>query len=212
MKRRLAATDGDQVKDAPAAADEAASEVTVEPIHDVGTVPQNSSPGGRPRPRNKHNRSGDVMSDRVFGLGFVGAGAYGVFGGEVEFDFGQRWAGGFGLGTGIDYSSWGLYSRYYLREERIRTFLQMGYANWYMGKVPPRGQEVAPSFITNRFFEKTASGGFKADNRAHIVYPGIGVFFQQSDGLAAMVQLQYFISATDFSGALFGSLGVYYYF
>jgi hypothetical protein len=148
---------------------------------------------------------------RTFGLGFVGAGAYGVFGMEFDFTAGQDWSFGFGLGTGMTYSTWALHGRYFLKQGRLSSFLEAGYANWYMGKVPTSASTDSSNYLLKRF---VYDGGRapSAASRANIIYPGLGLLYQNTSGLAAMAQLQYMISARDFSGGLFAASGIYYYF
>jgi hypothetical protein len=148
---------------------------------------------------------------RTFGLGFVGAGAYGVFGMEFDFTAGQDWSFGFGLGTGMTYSTWGLHGRYFLKQGRLSSFIEAGYANWYMGKVPTSTEGDSSNYLLKRFVYQNGQPPGSA-SRANIVYPGLGLLYQNSSGLAAMAQLQYMISARDFSGGLFASSGIYYYF
>ena len=165
--------------------------------------------GSRQKSRETYGFSGE----RVFGLGLIGAGAYGVFGVETDFAVNQELSVGFGLGTGMTYSTWGLYSRFFLKQgARINTFFQVGYANWFLGKAPTGTGQINPNFLTERFFTRNANGVVLESQRAHLIYPGIGVMYQHASGLAASVQLQYMISIKDFSGGLFGAMGLYYYF
>ncbi len=148
---------------------------------------------------------------RVFGVGLVGAGAYGVFGAEVDFTLNRDWSFGMGLGTGMNYSSWGMHSRYFLQQGSLNTFFQFGYANWFLGRTSSRNEDILPNYLANRFF-KSENGVFDESQGAHLVYPGMGVLFQYESGLATTLMVQYLINARDFSGALFGSAGFFYYF
>lgn len=148
---------------------------------------------------------------RVFGVGFVGAGAYGIFGGEVDFGFGNEWSGGFGIGTGMAYATWGVHARKYFQEGSLTPYFQAGYANWIMNRNPVREDEIYPLYLGEQFL-MNSDGSWKVKERIHLIYPAIGVLFQSSSGISFNLHLQYLISALDFTGALAGSFGMHFYF
>ena len=173
-------------------------------------VPYTERPlrSGRPMYSN-HGFNGE----RIFGIGLIGAGAYGVFGAEIEFAALDSWSVGMGLGTGMSYSTWGLFGRYFLKEgEKLSTFIQGGFTQWTLGKASASARPVSPKFLAERFFTQRNDQGVIAAQRANLIYPSVGVLFQQSTGIAATIQLQYLISLKDFSGGMFGALGMHYYF
>jgi hypothetical protein len=155
--------------------------------------------------------SGRDKSERVFGMGFMSAGAYGVFGAEVDFALLEEWTFGFGVGTGMDFSSWGVHSRYVMRKAALSPFVELGYANWRLGKVSERTSDALPSYLARRFFEPKEGGGVTSST-AHILYPGIGVSYMFPSGMTLVGQAQYMVQLRDFSGGLTGSAGLYYYF
>ena len=162
--------------------------------------------------RDSLRRGKGFSGDRIFGLGFVGAGAYGIFATEIDFGINDDFAIGGGVGTGMSYSTWGLHGRFYLRQgEEINTFLQFGYANWFLGRAPSNEQELAPSYLAQRFF-LDRYGRLSGNQRIHLIYPAIGVLYQHESGLAMTGQLQYLINMRDFFGGIAGSLGFHYYF
>jgi len=148
---------------------------------------------------------------RVFGVGFVGAGAYGIFGAEVDFGFGNDWSGGFGIGTGMAYSTWGLHARKTFATGNLTPYFQVGYANWFLSRNPYREDEIYPLYLGEQFLQDK-DGNFKVRKRIHLVYPALGLLYQSESGLAFMMHLQYLISALDFKGALAGSFGMHFYF
>lgn len=148
---------------------------------------------------------------RVFGVGFVGAGSYGIFGAEADFGFTEDWSGGFGIGTGMAYSTWGFHARKYFHSGNLTPYFQMGYASWYLGRDPYRAEEVYPIYLGEQFLQDK-NGALKVRKRVHLIYPAIGVLFQSQSGLAFSMQLQYLISALDFKGALAGAFGLHFYF
>ncbi len=173
----------------------------------------NQTKGEMLKQRRSKSYGKGFSGERILGVGFVGAGSYGVFGTEVDFGFGDDWAGGFGIGTGMSYSTWSAYARNYFKQGgTINTFFQAGYANWLLGKSPKRGSDVLPDFLAKRFLASEKTGAYYAPSRAHLIYPSIGALFQHNTGLAATLMVQYLISIGDFSGALYGSFGVHYYF
>jgi hypothetical protein len=153
----------------------------------------------------------DPTGLRIFAIGFVGAGAYGIFGTEAEFSIDEKISLGLGLGTGMTYATWGLHGKYVFNSSgRINTFFQAGYAHWYFGKVPSTRGTVKPNYLAERFFSE--NGNLVAGRSVDLIYPGIGVQVLGQGGLAFSTQLQYLISLRDFSGGLFGSLALHYYF
>ncbi len=155
--------------------------------------------------------TGGRHHQRTFGVGLVGGGAYGVFGGEVDFRIADQWSGGFGVGTGMSYSTWGIQSRYFFSEGAFSPFTQMGYASWYLERISHTGEKVKPEYLANRFFGDK-NGKLTEDSRLHLIYGGIGVLYQAASGVAASLQLQYFIHLQGFEGGLYGAFGMYYYF
>jgi hypothetical protein len=161
--------------------------------------------------RDAIRRGYGFSGERVFGLGFVGAGAYGIFAGEIDVAVNDDLSLGAGLGTGMSYSSWGLYARFYMKQSTLSSFFQAGYANWYMGKAPESAEDLAPYYLTKRFFV-SETGRLPQSLRIHLLYPAMGVLYQHESGLAITGQLQYLINIQDFFGGLAGSLGFHYYF
>ncbi len=148
----------------------------------------------------------------MLGLGFVGAGAYGLFGAELELALTPQWSAGFGIGTGLSYSTWGAYTRFYFSgRESLQAYGQFGYSNWHVGKANSDVADIRPAYLSERFLQDEG-GDVPPDATAHLVYPAIGVLYQHRDGLAFGAQLMYFISATSFQGAPGGALSFYYYF
>lgn len=157
-------------------------------------------------------RSRGYNGDRFFGLGFVGAGAYGVFGAEADFGIGDNWTAGFGLGTGMAYSTWAVHGRYYFQQARWSPLVEVGYAQWDLSKIPRDGAgSIMPHHLAQRFFGVNGDQ-VEGPSTAHIIYPGLGVMYQNRTGLAALFEIQYFVNASDFSGALMGTMGVFFYF
>lgn len=200
---------------APPSSDQQASPPSsIAPLDRDFEEPKQSARDGYKKTRNDRHQSGlrDTAFDgeRIFGVGFMGAGSYGIFGAEVDLGIEKDWSIGLGIGTGMTYSTWSTYVRRYFKQGKVNTFFQVGYANWFLSKVPSGGDEVLPSFLSKRFF--TDDGVNLVRKRAHLLYPGLGVLFQHDSGLAALAMLQYLVSIDGFNGALFGGLGLYYYF
>lgn len=148
---------------------------------------------------------------RIFGVGFIGAGAYGIFGAEIDFGFNDEWTGGLGIGTGMTYATWGLHARRFFQQGSLTPYFQVGYANWVMNSAPREEKDVFPLYLGEQFLLDN-DGNYKVGEHVHLVYPAIGVIFQSSSGLAFQLHLQYLLSALNFTGALAGSFGFYFYF
>jgi len=180
------------------------------PVYGTESLEASSRPRLRSSRRRKSSSRDFDSSARVLGLGLVGAGAYGIFGAELEFVFSPEWSGGLGIGTGMSYSTWGVFSRYFFKPGAFSPFLQMGYAHWQVPGTLGEGERVQPGYLAERFLSD--KNGIKSNASAHIIYPGLGVLFQHPSGLGVMAQLQYFISAPSFQGAPAGSFGFLYSF
>jgi hypothetical protein len=149
---------------------------------------------------------------RAVGIGLVGAGPYGIFGAEFDLSFGSKWSGGFGIGTGMAYSTWGIYGRKYFLEGPISTFLQLGYANWTIGGRPYREKALYPQYLSKLFFGEDPRSADSVRKPVHLIYPATGILFQTKSGLAYSLALQYFINAANFTGALYAGTGMHFYF
>ncbi|MEO5668763.1 MAG: hypothetical protein ABIR96_11945 [Bdellovibrionota bacterium] len=168
---------------------------------------------GTSRQQRREQRIGNYAFDgnRIFGVGFVGAGSYGIFGAEADFGFGNNWAGGIGIGTGMAYASWGFHARHYFQTGNLTPYFQVGYANWTIHHNPYRESEIYPGYLGEQFLQNK-DGSFKVNKSVHLIYPALGVLFQSESGLAFTMQIQYLISALDFKGALAGGFGLHFYF
>jgi hypothetical protein len=161
--------------------------------------------------RRKAESEYDFAGDGLFGVGFVGAGPYGIFGAEAELAVGKRLYVGAGLGTGMSYSSWALHARYTLvKGQSLNTFFEAGYANWQLGRVSTSGKELRPSYLADRFFSD--DGRLDPGEHAHMVYPGLGVVFQGDSGLAASMQVDYLMNLNGFEGGWTAAMGFYFYY
>jgi hypothetical protein len=156
-------------------------------------------------------RSYAFNGKRVVGVGFVGAGSYGIFGAEFDFSFGNDWSGGFGIGTGMAYSTWGLHARKYFHTGNLTPYFQMGYASWLLARQLPPETDIFPLYLGEQFLQNK-DGSYRVGKRLHLVYPALGVLYQSESGLAFTLQLQYLISALDFKGALAGAFGMHFLF
>lgn len=197
----------DEVDEARSGGSDALATVPVESA-DSGVARSRS---GRPRLARSRRHGREAADDqRIVSLGLVGAGAYGIFGAELEFVFSPQWSGGLGIGTGMAYSSWGVFSRYSFKSGPLTPFFQMGYAHWQVAGKPAADEKVQPGYLAERFLSD--KDGIIPNGSAHIIYPGLGVLFQHPSGIGVMAQLQYFVSAPSFQGAPAGSFGFYYSF
>jgi hypothetical protein len=152
------------------------------------------------------------FGERNLGVGFIGGGAYGVFGAETDLKITDDWSAGIGVGTGMSYRTWGLHGRYLFRQSPLTGFIEGGYANWYVYKVSKTGREVYPQHMSERFLERK-NGVLLPGTRAHLLYPGVGMLYKHKSGMGAMAQVQYFINASGgFTGALGASGGLYMFF
>ncbi len=188
-----------------------ATESDFENLDSSSTTTSSKSLRAKMKNRDSIRRGYGFSGERVFGVGFVGAGAYGIFAGEVDVAVNDSFSIGAGLGTGMSYSTWGLYGRMFLKQGPLSSFFQFGYSNWFMGKAPNNAEDLAPYYLTKRFF-LSENGELPESLRIHLAYPAVGILYQHESGLAMTAQLQYLINMQDFFGGIAGSLGFHYYF
>jgi len=180
--------------------------VPVQSVYDGQTIPQSKM-----APRDERGL-GQYLGDRNLGIGFISAGAYGVFGTEVDLAIDRHWSAGLGIGTGMTYRTWGFHSRYLFRPSSLTGFVEAGYTNWYLHKASITGEAVYPQHMAQRFLSDS-SGKYVSGARAHLVYPGFGILYKHRSGMGAIAQIQYFINTSGgLQGALGGSAGLYLYF
>lgn len=213
LERRVGSTTASEQDAPPVEEDlEVSAPVQAPPSPQSKVVIVREGQGG-PRKERRAERMSTYGFDgrRIFGVGFVGAGSYGIFGAEADFSFGNDWSGGIGIGTGMAYSSWGFHARHYFQKGNLTPYVQFGYANWTLHRDPYRESEVYPVYLGEQFLQNK-DGSFKVRKSVHLLYPALGILFQSESGLAFTMQLQYLISALDFKGALAGGFGLHFYF
>jgi hypothetical protein len=185
--------------------DEKLETVPVQGLEPVYQAPRSSA-------RFRTGGLSEWAGERNFGVGFIGGGAYGIFGAETDLKVTDDWTAGLGIGTGMSYRTWGLHGRYLFRQTPLTGFVEGGYSNWYVYKVSKTGKEVFPQHMAERFLEKR-DGSLVAGTRAHLLYPGFGLLYKHKSGMGFVAQVQYFINASGgFSGALGASSGLYLFF
>lgn len=152
------------------------------------------------------------LGERNLGVGFVGGGAYGIFGAEIDLRVEDQWTAGLGIGTGMTYRTWGIHARYLFRQSHLTGFVEGGYSNWHVSKVSQTGGELYPRYMSDRFL-KNKFGALPEGQRAHLIYPGFGMLYKHSSGMGAIAQVQYFINTSGgLQGALGASAGLYMFF
>lgn len=155
---------------------------------------------------------GQFLGERNLGIGLISAGAYGIFGAEVDLTVSNNWTAGLGIGTGMTYRTWGFHSRYLFRPSALTGFVEAGYSNWYLHKASKTGEAIYPQHMADRFLTNS-SGAYVSGARAHLVYPGFGILYKHRSGMGAIAQVQYFINTSGgLQGALGASAGLYLYF
>jgi len=181
--------------------------ITTQPV----SAPAVTNTSGRSTRKVARRGTRQFDGERIFGIGIVGAGSYGIYGTELEFAFDEQTTFAVGLGTGMSFSTWGFHGRRFFNSSgRLSTFMEAGYANWYMGKSPTQPRESVGNYLAYRFFFENSD--VQQRKRVDILYPSIGVMGHFKSGLALSAQLQYMVALHDFSGGLYGSAGLYFYF
>jgi hypothetical protein len=148
------------------------------------------------------------IADKSVSIGVLSGGSSGLVGGRIDFSLPPFWVSA-SVGSGLDYSSWGLGIRKYLFPRlAVLPFVDFRYSEWLLKKANsqradfPYPQYATKSFFSNPFDKQTA----------HLVSPGLGMAYIGKDGFGLEVGAQYTWSFDMEQGAVLGSLGLVRYF
>jgi hypothetical protein len=148
------------------------------------------------------------IADKSVSVGVLSGGSSGLVGGRIDFSLTPFWVSA-SVGSGVDYSSWGLGIRKYLFPRlAVLPFVDIRYSEWLLKKANdqradfPYPQYATKSFFSNPFDKQTA----------HLVSPGLGMAYIGKDGFGLEVGAQYTWSFDMEQGAVLGSLGLVRYF
>jgi hypothetical protein len=148
------------------------------------------------------------IADKTVSIGVLSGGSSGLVGGRIDFSLDPFWVSA-SVGSGVDYSSWGLGVRKYLFPRlAVLPFVDIRYSEWLLKKANdqradfPYPQYATKSFFSNPFDKQTA----------HLVSPGLGMAYIGKDGFGLEVGAQYTWSFDMEQGAVLGSLGLVRYF
>jgi hypothetical protein len=148
------------------------------------------------------------IADKTVSIGVLSGGLSGLVGGRIDFSLAPFWVSA-SVGSGVDYSSWGLGIRKYLFPRlAVLPFVDIRYSEWLLKKANnqradfPYPQYATKSFFSNPFDKQTA----------HLVSPGLGMAYVGKDGFGLEVGAQYTWSFDMEQGAVLGSLGLVRYF
>lgn len=148
------------------------------------------------------------IADKTVSIGVLSGGSSGLVGGRIDFSVDPFWVSA-SVGSGVDYSSWGLGVRKYLFPRlAVLPFVDIRYSEWLLKKANdqradfPYPQYATKSFFSNPFDKQTA----------HLVSPGLGMAYIGKDGFGLEVGAQYTWSFDMEQGAVLGSLGLVRYF
>lgn len=148
------------------------------------------------------------IADKNVSVGVLSGGSSGLVGGRIDIALAPFWVSA-SMGSGVDYSSWGLGVRKYLFPRlAVLPFVDIRYSEWLLKKSHdqradfPYPQYATKSFFSNPFDKQTA----------HLVSPGLGMAYIGKEGFGLEVGAQYTWSFDMEQGAVLGSLGLVRYF
>lgn len=142
-----------------------------------------------------------------FGIGMVAGGALAVLGLSIDVNVTENMSFGLGMGTGLDYSTAMLQTRYFLLGEWVSPYVGVSLARWWTDGTTATA--VAPGILT-RFLGPSydLSQGFSV----FLLAPAVGVQFMHPMGFAISAELQYLFRLVDFNNGTYAGLSAHWYF
>ncbi len=148
------------------------------------------------------------IRDKSVSLGVMGGGVSGLVGARAEFSLPPVWLSA-QLGSGVDYSTWGLGVRKYLFPRlAFLPYFDLRYSEWSLKQADdPNVEYPFPAYATAKFFDNAYE-----KQTARLFSPGLGMAYMGRDGFGMEIGAQYLYSFNVEQGALLGSLGLVKYF
>lgn len=150
----------------------------------------------------------DLRLQKRFGIGVSAAGQLAMMGVEIDVNFSEFLSVGAAVGTGIDYSTSFLKTRYYLSGQWVSPYFAAALARWWSSGT--RETSLRPSVLANKFLEpgQNLRQGFDI----WIISPSFGVQFMHSTGLSFYAELEYFFKLPSFVNGTYAGMGILWYF
>lgn len=152
--------------------------------------------------------SNKKIRDKSVSLGVMSGGSSGVVGGRLEVAIQPIWLSA-QIGSGFDYSSWGMGLRKYLFPKlSFLPFFDLKYSQWTLKRSTDANASYPfPTYATKKFFANAYE-----KQTAYFLSPGLGMAFLGNQGFGLELGAQYLWNFNVEQGALLGSLGLVRYF
>jgi len=150
----------------------------------------------------------DVKNQKRFGIGLSAGGPLSVLGTEVDVNLSEYASISAGIGTGLDYSTMMIKTRFYLPGKWVSPYLGGGFARWWTAGT--RQTKLGPSVLVNRFLpsDYNYADGFNV----WMFYPTAGVQFMHPLGIAFFAEVEYLFRLISFSNGTYAGIGMHWYF
>lgn len=150
----------------------------------------------------------ELRMAKRFGVGFSAAGPLSMLGIEADVNLTPLVSLSAGVGTGIDYSTMMLKTRYFLLGEWVSPYVGLAVSRWWTDGTTE--ERVSPSVLMNRFLGPgyDLSQGFNL----WILSPSVGVQFMHPMGVAFFAELHYLFKMVDLANGTYAGMGVHWYF
>lgn len=149
-----------------------------------------------------------LKMDKRFGIGVSAAGPLAIFGIEIDINVSEDFSLSGGIGTGMDYSTMSVKSRYYLLGKNVSPYIGLGMARWWSNSVASR--DLAPSFLSRSFLPDD----FRPENGFNVfmIYPVLGVQYLNVMGLEFSAEVMYLVKLMNMASSPYAGVGVHWYF
>lgn len=149
-----------------------------------------------------------LKMDKRFGIGVAAAGPLAIFGLEIDINVTEDFSLSGGLGTGMDYSTMAVKSRYYLLGKNVSPYIGLGMARWWSSTVASR--DLAPSFFAKHFLpdDFVPQNGFNV----FMIYPVLGVQYLNVMGIEFSAEVMYLVKLMNMASSPYAGAGVHWYF
>lgn len=149
-----------------------------------------------------------LKMDKRFGIGVTAAGPLAIMGIEIDINVAEDFSLSGGIGTGMDYSTMAVKSRYYLLGKSVSPYIGLGMARWWSSSVSSR--DIAPGFFAKSFLPED----FKPETGFNVfmMYPTLGVQYLNVMGIEFSAEVMYLVKLMNFASSPYAGAGVHWYF
>lgn len=151
----------------------------------------------------------ELRMEKRFGIGMAAGGGFSVMGIEADVNLTDAVTISGGVGTGLDYSTFAIKSRYFLLGKRVSPYAGVGFSRWWSEGISGK-KTVGPSVLANRFLDP----GTKLEDgfSVFLLYPVLGVQYMHPLGIEFSLEVQYLFKMFNMASGTYAGLSSHYYF